>query len=49
MKKTIPESSLMLVSYNTLMGMSKDKDINILQIEPDGLDYIIEVIFGGEK
>lgn len=48
MKKTNPKSSLMLVNYNTMSAMSRNKNIDILQIEPDGIDYIVEVIFRGE-
>ena len=40
----------MLVSYSMLLGMSKNNDYDILQIEPDGQDYIIEVLIrGGEE
>jgi hypothetical protein len=44
MKKTIPGSRLMLVSYDTLSAMSTAGSYDILQIEPDGLSYIVEVV-----
>lgn len=50
MKKTVPGSRIMLVSYDRLSAMSKDYRYDILQIKPDGLDYIIEVLaLGGEE
>ena len=50
MRKTIPGSRLMLVSDGMLSVMSKDDNYDILQIEPDGLNYIIEVLtLGGEE